>query len=162
MPHETMCKGGEAVRYTVAQAAKAVGKSKATLHRAIQAGRISAIRPEATSAFWIDAAELYRVFPPVSDSPHDSAESPHESTHDASRDGEMRAHLLAAETRIAEMQEAARLRDDTIADLRRRLDIATEQLGEALTQVRVLTDQRTPAAPTTAPARRSWWPWGWR
>jgi hypothetical protein len=52
------------------------------------------------------------------------------------------------------MQEAARLRDDTIADLRRRFDIATQQLGEALQQVRLLTDQRTAPA---APARRSWW-----
>jgi hypothetical protein len=44
----------------------------------------------------------------------------------------------------------------TIADLRRRLDTATEQLGEALQQVRLLTDQRQ-AAP--APVRRSWWQW---
>ena len=34
-------------------------------------------------------------------------------------------------------------RTDTIEDLRRRLDTATAQLGEALQQVRLLTDQRT-------------------
>jgi hypothetical protein len=33
----------------------------------------------------------------------------------------------------------------------RRLDVATQQLGEALSQVRALTDQR--------PARRRWWSW---
>ena len=33
----------------------------------------------------------------------------------------------------------------------RRLDVATAQLGEALSQVRALTDQR--------PARRRWWRW---
>ena len=43
----------------------------------------------------------------------------------------------------------------TIEDLRRRLDTATAQLGEALTQVRLLTDQRAPPPP----ARRRWWPW---
>jgi hypothetical protein len=47
-------------------------------------------------------------------------------------------------------------KDAVIDDLRRRLDTATAQLGEALQQVRLLTDQR-PAPPP--PARRSWWPW---
>jgi hypothetical protein len=36
-------------------------------------------------------------------------------------------------------------------DIDRRLDVATAQLGEALSQVRALTDQR--------PARRRWWRW---
>jgi hypothetical protein len=40
----------------------------------------------------------------------------------------------------------------------RRLDVATEQLGEALSQVRGLTDQRSLAPP---PPPRRWWPW-WR
>jgi hypothetical protein len=44
--------------------------------------------------------------------------------------------------------------DETIEDLRRRLDTGTGQLGEALQQVRLLTDQRAPP-----PARRSWLPW---
>ena len=58
-----------------------------------------------------------------------------------------------------------RLRDEVIEDLRRRLDIATEQLGEALQQVRLLTDQRStapaplPQPAPAAPARRSWWRW---
>jgi hypothetical protein len=38
-----------------------------------------------------------------------------------------------------------------------RLDTATEQLGEALQQVRLLTDQR--AASTSV---RRWWTWGRR
>jgi hypothetical protein len=53
---------------------------------------------------------------------------------------------------------------DTVADLRRRLDVAIEQLGETLQQVRLLTDQRTaPPVPNPVPApdppRRSWWRW---
>ena len=51
----------------------------------------------------------------------------------------MRARFDAAEAAI-------RFRDETIDDLRRRLDTATGQLGEALQQVRVLTDQRAPPA----------------
>jgi len=56
------------------------------------------------------------------------------------------------EARITEMQEAARLRDDTIADLRRRLDAKAEE-RRRLTAI--LADQR--AAP--APIRR-WWRFG--
>ena len=44
------------------QAAKAVGKSKPTLSRAIKGGRLSATRT-ATGAYEIDPAELARVFP---------------------------------------------------------------------------------------------------
>ena len=62
-------------------------------------------------------------------------------------------HALTAEkdARIAELVADKE-------DLRRRLDTATSQLGEALQQVRLLTDQRQ-AAP--APIRR-WWTWGQR
>ena len=48
------------------------------------------------------------------------------------------------------MIEAARLRDDTIADLRRRLDAEAEE-RRRLTAI--LADQRA------APERRRWWPW---
>src|SRR3954453_11654873 len=55
-------------------------------------------------------------------------------------------------TRLTEMPEAARLRDDSIADLRRRLDTASAQLGEALQQMRLLTDQRpNGSAPSHSP-----------
>jgi hypothetical protein len=54
---------------------------------------------------------------------------------------------------------------DVVDDLRRRLDTATGQLGEALSQVRALTDQRAatavPVAPQPAPPEphRRWWRW---
>ena len=55
------------------------------------------------------------------------------------------------EARIVEMQEAARLRDETIADLRRQRDADAEE-RRRLTAL--LADQR--AAPAR---RRSWLPW---
>ena len=133
--------------YTLTQASRTCGKSKATLPRAIRSGRLSAARDEVAGSWLIEESELHRVFPPRTTVPGTSA------SNDAPRTRDRTAEL---EARIAEMQEAARLRDDTIADLRRRLDTATGQLGEALQQVRLLTDQRT--APP-APARRSWLPW---
>jgi hypothetical protein len=49
---------------------------------------------------------------------------------------------------------------DDSEHVRRRLDTVTGQLGEALQQVRLLTDQRAPPVPV--PTRRAWWPWGRR
>src|SRR5690242_14897971 len=48
--------------YTVAQAAKAAGRSKSTLLRAIQAGKMSATRDEASGGWLIEPVELHRVF----------------------------------------------------------------------------------------------------
>jgi chromosome segregation ATPase len=63
--------------------------------------------------------------------------------------GVLRAKLAAA-------RYAGEIVRAEVGNLRRRLDTATEQLGEALQQVRLLTDQR--AAPLS-PGRRSWLPW---
>jgi excisionase family DNA binding protein len=146
---DVSCIEGDAMPYTVAEAAKAIGKSKPTILRAIRRGQISATRDDA-GAFRIDAAELHRVFPlPDTDADRDPDDN-------ATRRDDLRQRLAVAEARLTETQDAVRTRDDTIIDLRRRLDTATEQLGEALQQVRLLTDQRTPSA---APARRSWLPW---
>jgi len=49
--------------YTLGQAAKASGKSKATIRRAVRAGRLSAARTE-SGGWLIEVAELHRVYPP--------------------------------------------------------------------------------------------------
>jgi hypothetical protein len=48
--------------YTLGAAARAVGKSKATISRAIKAGRLSADRSD-DGGYAIDPAELHRVYP---------------------------------------------------------------------------------------------------
>ena len=50
--------------YTLNEAAKAVGKSKTTIHRAIKSGKISASKLE-SGAYAIDPSELHRVFQSV-------------------------------------------------------------------------------------------------
>src|SRR5829696_9765081 len=58
------------------QAAQQVGASKSTILRAIQSGRLSAARTD-DSGYAINAAELFRVYPPKSDMSADqSAERP--------------------------------------------------------------------------------------
>lgn len=51
--------------YTLTQAARATGKSKSTLRRAIQRHEISATRDQLTRGWLIEAAELYQVYPPT-------------------------------------------------------------------------------------------------
>jgi excisionase family DNA binding protein len=67
--------------YTVAEAARAAGKSKSTLLRAIQSGKLSAARDPVTDGWLIEPAELHRVFPAVSPalSPAASRDTPGDS-----------------------------------------------------------------------------------
>jgi Helix-turn-helix domain len=144
--------------YTLGEAAKATGRSKATIHRAVQSHKLSATKDEVTGAWMIDPAELHRVFPPVSS--------------EQLQNGAVRQSETAAETAMLrvqleqERQERQRERaqfEGTIDDLRRRLDTEGEE-RRRLTAI--LTDQRAAATsdvivtqpPTaTAPKARRWW-----
>jgi hypothetical protein len=150
--------------YSVAEAAKVIGKSKTSVLRAIGKGRLSATRDDA-GLFHIDPAELSRVFPsPPQHAPARAAE------HGAPHADALEVRLAAAEAQLAAMQEPARLRDEALDDLRRRLDQSDADRRQALdcqavAQERIaalLTDQRQ-AVPAPVPARRKWWPWsrGW-
>jgi hypothetical protein len=55
--------------YTLTQASKACGKSKATLLRAIRSSRLSAARDDVAGSWLIEASELHRVFAPGSTVP---------------------------------------------------------------------------------------------
>lgn len=55
---------------TLSQAAKASGKSKSTLSRAIKVGRLSATRLD-DGNFSIDSAELFRAYPATPKNPYD-------------------------------------------------------------------------------------------
>src|SRR3954452_5691194 len=129
--------GADQMRYSLAQAAAATGKGRSTILRSIKAGRLSADRDALTQAWTIDAAELHRLYLPFSD---DEPRTPVDGQPRTSELTELRTRLEAANLRFADAQ-------DQIADLRRRLDVSTEQLGEALQQVRLLTDQRSTTPP---------------
>ena len=142
------------MNYSVNQAARLVGKSRMTINRAIASGTLSASRPGPGKPWIIDAAELSRAFPAADHVQYDVQHNGQARAGDEQRDVHdvLNGELRELRARLADSQ-------DQVADLRRRLDVATEQLGEALSQVRVLTDQRT--APP-ALAKRSWWSWGRR
>ena len=100
--------------YTLGDAAKAVGKSKTTLHRAIKSGRISATKLD-DGSYAIDPSELHRVFPPVTAGTPDEVFPRNETEHQSNALETLRIQL--------EMQEKERERErtllqETIADLR--------------------------------------------
>ena len=132
--------------YTLGDAAKATGKSKTTLHRAIKSGRISAIKGE-DGSYSIDPAELHRVFPSVTVGTPPSLLP--------GNDEEQLSNTLAALRTRLEIQEKERERErtllqETIADLREDRDKWRQQATS------LLTDQRS--EPPNPIRRRRWWP----
>ena len=100
--------------YTLGDAAKAVGKSKTTLHRAIKSGRISAKKSE-DGSYSIDPSELHRVFPPVTAvTPTDTFQR-NDTEHPSNTLGTLRIQL---ELQEKERERERALLQETIADLR--------------------------------------------
>lgn len=154
------------VAYSLMQAAQTVGRAKSTILRAIQSGKVSAMRDPVTGNWSIDPAELHRVYPIGTDTgPVPSSTVPLQSgtgVQQRSATAALQARLEAAEARISEMQEAQRLRDEVIADLRRQRDREAEERRQVQARLdAVLTDQRA-APPPPVPVRRRWWRWGMR
>lgn len=137
--------------YTVAEAAKAIGKSKAAVFRAISKGKLSATREETRGVFLIDPAELHRVFPPAEAALPDT----HRDTmNGTSRDGPSQP---GDTLRFAELQGRLADAHQTIDDLRGRLDAESEERRRVQAQLTaLLTDQRAaaPAAPGEAHAAK--------
>lgn len=97
--------------YTLGEAAKATGMSKATISKAIKNGRISASKDE-TGTFKIDPSELHRVYPPTVSS--EQKETPTNTPAKADIDGTIRA----LQARLEAAQERLSDKDTVIADLR--------------------------------------------
>lgn len=140
--------------YTLGTAAKATGKAKSTISKAIKDGLISATANE-NGSYAIDPAELHRVFPPVSANgpiePQLDELAPFDLHHE---NGQLRGELKQIHeqmTGIETMHERERRAlSDQIADLRNRLDQSEQERRDKDRQLTaLLTDQRQPAAPDT-------------
>ena len=115
--------------YTLGEAAKATGKSKAAISKAIKSGRISASK-QTDGVYKIDPSELHRVYPPVSvNSEPEPQDNTVVSTENALLVRELQIRLEVAEQRLAES-------DSRIADIKEERDRWRQQ-AQAL-----LTDQR--------------------
>ncbi len=93
---------GEMAGLSLKDAADRIGKSKATLWRAVKAGKLSAT-PDEAGAYRVDPAELARAFPPeaVSSAPLKQPETLSEATETAL----LAVKLAAAEAMVAELRE---------------------------------------------------------
>jgi hypothetical protein len=92
--------------YTLGEAAKAVGKSKATLSKAVKSGRISAFKNE-DGSFSIEPVELHRVYPPtpLETVKSEQQETPRQTEGNPYELIELRVKLQAAQERIADLEE---------------------------------------------------------
>ena len=126
------------MKFTVGTAAKETGKAKSTISRYISKGKISAIKTKGGS-YEIDAAELFRVFPKVERSNSSSNSQMERSATHKNTD-----ETLVLEAKLEALQEERererRQLEQTIEDLRRRLDAESEE-RRGLTLM--LTDMRS-------------------
>tara|TARA_R100001530_G_scaffold131436_1_gene103098 strand:+ start:1402 stop:1752 length:351 start_codon:yes stop_codon:yes gene_type:complete len=100
------------------QAAKETGKSTSTITRAIKTGKLSAVK-KASGGYEIAPSELFRVFPPV-------------NTNEV-------AQPVSLDSEKALLKQLLEDKDRTIDDLRRRLDLESEERRKLNT---MLIDQR--------------------
>lgn len=135
------------MKHTLGQAAKATGKSKATIHRDVKSGKLSAERMD-DGSYRIDAAELFRVYPPAGDGgvTETSHETPHETIRNPNETGVLQAEIDGLRQQIS-------LLTDERDDLRRRLDAESEERRKLTA---LLTDQR-PSPTASQPSSRGLW-----
>ena len=105
--------------YTLGTAAKATGKSKATILRAIRSGKVSAEK-DANGAWQVDPSELHRVYPEVS------------SDTVSGSDNDATGHSLQHNVLHHELA----LRDEQLAS-------AHKEIAHLEAQIEDLKDQRT-------------------
>ncbi len=135
--------------YTLGTAAKATGRSRTSILRAIERGKISAEK-NVHGEWDIEPSELHRVYPAkeVGNSRGNSTDATAANTDLVIENKELAAKLEAADQR-------ARDALDQVADLRLRLNQSEEERRRTQAQITaLLTDQRSERR------RRRWWPFG--
>ena len=112
--------------YTLGEAAKATGKSKATISKAIKSGRISAQKGE-TGIFRIDPSELHRVYPiNVEKKQGETQQEDKVNSEETGLIRELQARLEAAHERLSD-------KENVIADLKEDRDKWRQQATTLLT-----------------------------
>lgn len=135
---------------SLSAAARATGRSKSTIGRAIKSGKISARRDDA-GGYHIDASELARAFDwdPSEPIPWSATAPSGPAVGPSIPAAVLEAKLALLEEALSREREALAHERETTADLRQRLDRSDER-------VRALLGQATPMpqpAPAQAPVR---------
>ncbi|MDO9640877.1 MAG: hypothetical protein Q7J44_20285 [Pseudotabrizicola sp.] len=105
--------------YTLGEAEKVTGKSKATLSAAIKSGRIPARRDD-SGTFHIDPAELHRIYPRTVYSDHRQAAAPlpDKTPEPPPEKGGLEAAISALQARLDATQDRLSDKETALADLR--------------------------------------------
>lgn len=120
--------------YTLGEAAKATGKDRATISRAIKSGKVSAAK-NAHGQWEIEPAELHRVYPATATAPQGGA-----TGNAPTRTGVAQDLLQVENDGLRRELEQVRSERD---DLRRRLDEEAAERRDMTRQLTaLLTDQR--------------------
>jgi hypothetical protein len=141
------------VSYTLGQAARAVGRTKPTLAKAIKAGRLSAARAD-DGSYRIDPAELHRVYP-VTGKPNGSMQRSDTPVVDGATPAILPAEVEGLRALLAERERLVEEQASAIRDLRNRLDSEVEErrrvqerltllLSPPVSAVSAAPDQRRP------------------
>ena len=93
------------MKHTAGTAAKAVGKTKSTITKAIASGKLSAIKND-KGAWEIDPSELHRVFPPFPTETGDIEQSatPKGNAGNSNEIASLERLLKAAEDQITDLR----------------------------------------------------------
>lgn len=128
------------MQYSLSEAAKATGKNKTTIQRAIKSGKISASKGD-NGSYQIEPSELHRVFPPTVA----QRDAQHPQSNDTQRDEfssinsnlsrvlELEKELAIAHERANGLEAQKDQMADTINDLRKRLDTSDARVTALLT-----------------------------
>ncbi len=158
--------------YTMGAAAKAVGVGKATIHRAIASGKLSATRLDDRS-YRIDGAELARVFTPKqvpeqspwlpSDRPvtvpvHRVSPPETRPEHPDAETIELRVRVEMLADQLARERRATEVLEDKLKEAQERRDRSEDRLHQLLlersTTGATMTTTPTSTTSTSSPAPR--------
>lgn len=141
------------MQHTLGTAAKATGLSKATIHRAIKSGKLSALRQD-DGSFKIDPSELARVYELRVNETLETVSSQRvvrqsETPTETVEQHELAIKLARLEVEIAGLKDVVRLQKDQVEDLRTERD---RLLGQVEAAHRLLTHEQA-----QIPQKRKWW-----
>jgi len=131
--------------FTMGQAAKEAGVSKATLSRAIKSGKVSATKND-KGGWDIDPAELFRVYPRNTSNGSGNGSMKQTATPDAtaSETAVLQAEIAGLRERLDDMKATLERERENVEREREQVD-KWQQQAESL---RLLADQR--------PRKRGW------
>jgi predicted site-specific integrase-resolvase len=146
------------MKHTLGTAAKATGVARSTVLNAIKSGKISADK-DANGNYAIDPAELHRVYPPLAEKQRIEQERKLSATPLEPLTEQVETAVLVE--KVKGLEALLMEKDETLKDLRNRLD-QTEQARQEADQERreaqrQLTDQRAKPEPAEPVRKKRWW-----